>query len=123
MKKFLVAKVVICAVSFCSALYAYLQKQNDLTLLRIELPTLTDEVRLLQEENMRLALEIDQFENPKHLMQLAERPEFSHLKYPMVDEIIVMNEGAELPRSGPLEQQQKEAKSLFGLPSVVVGAR
>ncbi len=122
MKKILLIKVVVCATSFCGALYAYLQQQNDLTLLRIELPALTDEVRLLQEENMRLALEIDQFENPKHLMQLAQRPEFTHLKHPMIDEIIVMNEGAQIPNQAPLEQE-REAKSLFGLPSVVIGAR
>ena len=122
MRKHFFLKVIVCAFSFCTALYAYLQQQNDLTILRIELPTLTDEVRLLQEENMRLSLIIDQFENPKHLMQLAKRPEFSHLKHPIFDEIIVLDEKIQIPQELFFEEKTK-AKSLFGLPSVVIGAR
>ncbi len=122
MKKLLLIKVFLCALSFGGALYAYVQQQNDLTYVRIELPVLSDEVRLLQEENMRLSLEIDHFENPKHLMQLANRPEFSHLKHPIVDEIIVMDEGAIDVIEMPFEKNNSN-KALLGFPTVVIGAR
>lgn len=122
MKKLLLGKVVVCALSFASVLYAYVQQQNDLTCLRIELPTLHDEVRLLQEENARLALEIDQFENPKHLMQIANRPEFSHLRHPIIDEILVLDEAAPLVEEIPT-QEDFLVKPLLGLPNVVIGAR
>lgn len=122
MKKSLLAKVLVCALSFGGVLYAYVQQQNDLTYLRIELPALCDEVRLLEEENTRLTLEIDHFENPNHLMQLAKRPEFSHLKHPIVDEILVLDEGEINNFETPLEEDNN-VKSILGLPSVVIGAR
>ena len=122
MKNSLIVKVLVCALSFGGVLYAYVQKQNDLTYLRIELPALYDEVKLLEEGNIQLSLEIDQFENPRHLMQLANRPEFSHLKHPIVDEIIVMDEGLLPPIDLPLEHDQR-LKPILGFPSVVIGAR
>ncbi len=122
MKKSLLAKVLVCALSFGGVLYAYVQQQNDLTYLRIELPALCDEVRLLEEENTRLTLEIDRFENPKHLMQLAKRPEFSHLKHPIVDEVLVLDQGVMDIYDSPLEEDNN-VKSILGLPSVVIGAR
>ena len=90
MKKALIIKVLICALSFGGVLYAYIYKQNDLTKLRIEVPLVSKEVRALEEENSRLLFEIERFENPKHLMQLAKRPEFSHLKHPTFDEILTL---------------------------------
>lgn len=122
MKKSLLVKVLICALSFGGVLYAYVQQQNDLTYLRIELPALSDHVRLLEEENTRLSLMIDQFENPQNLMQLAKRPEYSHLKHPIIDEILVLDEGVVVEDKVPLEQNH-ELKSILGMPSVVIGAR
>ena len=122
MKKSFLIKVLVCAISFGGVLYAYVQQQNDLTYLRIELPALCDQVRLLEEENTRLSLMIDQFENPQNLMQLAKRPEYSHLKHPIIDEILVLDEGVVVEDNTPLEQNN-ELKSILGMPSVVIGAR
>ena len=122
MKKILFAKVLICALSFGGVLYAYLEQQNDLTYLRIELPQLEDVVRILEEENMQLSLEIDRFENPKHLMELAHRPEYSHLKHPTVDEVMVLQIKG-LPVQGDHVEKDHNNKSMLALPSVVIGAR
>ena len=48
---------------------------------------------------MRLSFAIEKFENPLHLMELARKPEFSHLKHPLVTEVVTV----ELPKepSGP----------------------
>jgi hypothetical protein len=75
---------------FC--LYSYLDKQNDLTQLKIKLPEVDQELRLIREENRRLLYEIDQFQSPSHLMELARRPEFSHLKHPILKEILTVPE-------------------------------
>lgn len=90
MRRTLLVKMLICLFSFGGVLYAYLEKQNDYTKLRIELPTLAKEVRLLEEEIASLQYEVERFENPKHLMELAKRPEFSYLKYPILNDVVVL---------------------------------
>ena len=72
------------------ALFAYIDKQNELTELRLAIPALAKEVKGIQEENTRLTYEIESFESPIHLMELMRKPEFGHLKYPYIkDEIFL----------------------------------
>lgn len=89
MKKIFFVQLLVCAFSCGGVLYAYVKQQNDVVKVRIELPRLSREVRLLEEQNSRLRYEIERFENPKHLMELAKRPEYSHLKHPLADDIFV----------------------------------
>lgn len=88
----LLLRLGIClAVSgFC--LYSYLELQNDLTQLKIALPEMDQEIRLIREENRRLSYEVDQFQSPSHLIEMASRPEFSHLKHPLLKEILTVPE-------------------------------
>lgn len=85
--------IFICIFIVGITLYAYIEKQNLLTELRLKIPTLAKEVKQIQEENVRLKYEIDQFESPVHLIELSRKPEFSHLKYPQLDQIIILPEG------------------------------
>jgi hypothetical protein len=80
-------------------LYSYVDKQNALTELRIAIPTVAKEIRMLNEENTRLKYEIELFESPQHLLELAKSCEFSHLKHPLLKEILTVQEGdaLELP--------------------------
>lgn len=72
-------------------LYAYINKQNAITELRLSIPAMAKELEVAKQENTRLQFEIDQFENPLHLMELARRPEFRHLKHPLLKEIVTLN--------------------------------
>lgn len=93
----------ICAAGL--TLFGYIEKQNELTELRLAIPSLAKEVKSLQEENIRLTFEIEHFESPIHLMELMRKPEFSHLKYPYIpDEIF-------LPQGIPLLGAQNESFS------------
>jgi hypothetical protein len=69
-----------------------LETQNQLTELKILLPEAEKAIKLIQEENRRLAYELDQFESPAYLIELAHRPEFSHLKHPLLKEILTVPE-------------------------------
>lgn len=80
--------IIISVIGFL--LYAYVEKQNQLTLLRLSIPKLEREVRALEEENMQLLYEIEKFESPIHLMELSRNPEFGHLKHPYVKDIIIL---------------------------------
>lgn len=113
MKKIFFIQVVVCAFSCGSVLYAYVRQQNDVTKVRIELPRLTREVRWLEEQNSRLRYEIERFENPKHLMELAKRPEFSHLKHPLIGEIFVLQTEEEESQVQREPQHPSRARAIF----------
>lgn len=83
---------LFCLVVAWWTLYCYMEKQNELTELRLAIPTLYREVKALKEENQRLKYEIEQFESPIHLMELARKAEFTHLKYPTLNEIVILEE-------------------------------
>lgn len=72
------------------ALILYIDRLNELTRLRLEIPLHQRELKMLQEENERMRYEIDQFESPLYLMELLKKPEFSHLKFPRENEVIVI---------------------------------
>jgi len=78
--------VLIALIGF--GLYAYVDQHNALVRRQMQLPLKTKELMSIDEENIRLQFEIEKFENPLHLMELAKKPEFSHLKYPYENDIV-----------------------------------
>jgi hypothetical protein len=88
----LLIRLLIC-ISFAGlVLYKYIDKLNDLTGLRLSIPVLQREVKEIEEKNLELHYAIECFESPVHLMELARKPEFGHLKYPSTEEIILLPE-------------------------------
>ena len=85
-------KLFICLIILGLTLYAFIVKGNQVTEMRLAVPALAKKVRMLQEENSRLEYEIEQFENPIHLMELKMKPELSHLKFPYIEELITLPE-------------------------------
>jgi hypothetical protein len=65
-------------------------KQNSITELRLNIPIAAKELEDAKQENIRLEFEIDQFEKPQNLIELSDQPQFRHLKYPRLDEIITL---------------------------------
>ena len=82
--------VCLAATGFC--LYSYLESQNGLTQFKIKIPEIDKEIRLIREENKRLSYEIDEFLSPSHLIEMAHRPEFSHLKHPLLKDVLTVPE-------------------------------
>jgi hypothetical protein len=81
------------------ALYAYIEKRNRLTSLRIEVPILAKKLKTIEDENTRLTFEIEKFENPLHLMELLKLPQYSHLKHPYTNEIVTIEDRHEAPKT------------------------
>lgn len=93
---YFIFRIFFCIFITGLTLLSYIEKQNELTELRLAIPLLTKEVKSLQEKNTQLAFEIGLLENPIHLMELMRKPEFKHLKYPFLpDEVF-------LPQADPL---------------------
>ncbi len=90
--KGLLVRLGICLGVFGLCLYSYLDTQNELTHLKIQIPEAEKEIRLIREESRRLAFEVDRFENPAHLIELAHHPEYSHLRHPLLREILTVPE-------------------------------
>ena len=83
-------KILICILTTGLILYFYIDEQNGLTELRMDIPILAKEVKRIQEENTQLKYEINQFESPIHLMELSRKPEFGTLKYPYLNNVLVL---------------------------------
>ncbi len=101
-----IVQAVICLTGLSAALIAYLEKQNELTELRLCVPKLQLEVKGIQEENTRLKYQIQAFESPQHLMELAGASEYSHLKHPSTKEILVLQDASSL-QSLPIEIEEE----------------
>ena len=88
---YLLIRLLICIFAAGIALFASIEKHNELTSLRLQIPTVAKELKKIHEENIRLQYEIDQFESPIHLMELARKPEFGHLKHPYLKDIVILS--------------------------------
>ena len=87
----LLFRLLICIFVLGGLLYLYVDKQNDLTELKMQVPKLVRQLRELEEENAQLTFEIERLENPERLMELIRQPEYSHLKQPFVNEVVVIH--------------------------------
>ena len=84
----LLFRVFICIVTLSVCVYSIINEQNKITQLRLEIPTVAKSILEIEEEKDRLRYEIECFENPLHLMQLARLSEYSHLKHPLIKEVL-----------------------------------
>lgn len=71
-------------------LYRYIDKLNELTELKLVIPSLAKEVIELKDRNQELLYQIESFKNPAHLMQLAKQPEFAHLQPIKKDDVVLI---------------------------------
>lgn len=108
--KGLFLRILVCIGACGGFLYSYVDKQNAVTRCRLEIPVLAKQIKDMQEENTRLQYEIDIFESPEHLMELARHSEFSHLKHPMLKEIVTMQEGLALQVSSDEKEEKITAR-------------
>lgn len=86
----MMVRILVCILAAGFALYAYIDKQNELTELRIAIPALEKKVKQIRIDNRRLLYELDKLKSPDQLMEFAERPEFGHLKYPRQEDVIIL---------------------------------
>jgi hypothetical protein len=103
-------RILVCIGVFGVFLYSYIDTQNAVTRRRLEIPVLAKEIKDLKEAKTRLQYEIDLFESPEHLMELARHSEYSHLKQPMLKEILTMQEGLALEISSGEEEEKGAAR-------------
>lgn len=87
---FFFVKIIFCIAVASAALYAHIQKQNELTALKMMIPIATKELKALEEENVYLQFKILSFENPQNLLDYAKQPQYGHLYTPENSQIIIL---------------------------------
>lgn len=92
----ILARVSFCIFFFCMHLYKYIDKSNKLTGIKMELPKIEKKVFEIKEKNKKLQYEISRFESPNNLMKLVRSCEFSHLKHPLVKDVLKLEKGIAL---------------------------
>ncbi|MBI2742891.1 MAG: hypothetical protein HYX48_03135 [Chlamydiales bacterium] len=115
MNRGFILRVLSCILFAGFCLYSFIDVQNSVTELRIKIPQAAKELKAIQEESDRLRYEIEQFENPQHLMELARRAEFNHLKHPLFKEILTVKEGVALAPTSPAREETPTVKPHFTL--------
>lgn len=120
MNRGILFRIFLCVLCAGLLLYSYIDEQNALTRLRLVIPVLAKDIRDLKEENTHLKYEIEFFESPQHLLELSRAAEFSHLKQPLLKDIVTMPQGVALQISSEETKQKAMAKPRFTLP---IGAK
>lgn len=87
----MIKKIVFSLLAAGLALFLHITRLNELTRLRLSIPPLEKEVHDIEEEINRLRYQLEVFNNPTHLIELARRPEYSHLKFPLVSDITIID--------------------------------
>lgn len=103
-------KLFFCIAILSVSLYSYIDMQNTLTALRIRIPELSQEVKNIEEENIRLQYAIDEFENPLHLIELAKKHKLDYLKHPLLCEIVHLKEGMALQLNPHVQEDALHVK-------------
>ena len=111
-----ISRILLCI--FCAGLflYAYIDSQNKLTRLRLQIPVLAKDIQEIKEANTQLKYEIELFESPQHLLELSRNAEYSHLKQPLLKEILTLPQGVALEFSSNEEQNTAKARPRLALP-------
>jgi hypothetical protein len=84
------ARIAFCIFIAGLTLYLYINDLNKLTGLRLAIPAIVKEVKSIHDENIQIQYDIEMFESPIHLMELLRKPEFSHLHYPYVKDVVIL---------------------------------
>ena len=93
MKSSTCIRMIICMVSLALTLFGYIEKQNELTELRLAIPILAKQVKDIEHENIQLFYEIENFQRPLHLEELKLKPTFTHLKKISLDDQMFLPKG------------------------------
>ena len=119
MRRSILARALLCVLVGAGCLYAYIDTHNEVTRRRLMIPVLAHEIKEIREHAIALRYEIDRFESPAHLMELASRSEYAHLKHPFLQDILAFQEARPL-EGGAVTPSVTPAASAS---SALVGAR
>lgn len=93
----LLIRVWICLLILGVTLYAFVERQNHLRKIQVEIPKLKKEYAALKENNGKLQYELQKSLDPKRLQELLQKAPYGHLKFPSKNEILYIEKRRESP--------------------------
>ncbi len=87
-----------CILLLGAFLLHHVERQNELTRLRLEIPQIDMQWRALQERALQLRGKVLSRQTPRALLAQLQKPEFAHLKNPPPDKVWILDE-EEVPAS------------------------
>jgi hypothetical protein len=87
---------IICLFALVSVFFSYIQSQNDLTSLRVFIPSRASVLRNLKEENKSLQYQVDLFYSPANLLKMSNKAEFRDLIFPYEEEVLSIQRNKEV---------------------------
>lgn len=107
-----IIRIVLSLTVCMTSIFSYVSLQNTVTRLRIQIPKVEKQLLAINDEISHLQYEVDQFESPDRLMDLACHPDFSHLKHPYLKDIETVPEGVAFT----LKKIEKSNTNIVALP-------
>ena len=86
----LLIRLLLCIFTLGFFVYHFIDQQNRVILLKMQIPALTKELSLIKEKNTVLRFEVEQFESPKNLFKILQNKKYSHLSHPLEKDVIVV---------------------------------
>ncbi len=80
-------RLAICIALLGTFLIAHVERQNELTRLRLQIPQIHARSCRLKESAMQLQSRVIKSQSPRHLLTLLKRKEFQHLHFPPKDRL------------------------------------
>ncbi|WP_213318474.1 hypothetical protein [Chlamydiifrater volucris] len=93
MHKLLFFRLAACCLFSAILMYSYVNKQNEITKVRLAIPRTSADLRELEEENVSLSFIIERYESSENLMEIASLPEYEGLHYPTIDSLVFLDAG------------------------------
>lgn len=104
-------RIFLCLGTLCLFAFLSIRKENEITALRLTIPQLSKEVKVLAEENTRLLFEKERFESPENLLKIAATPTFSLLHYPVATNVSIFPKGFLLAKNTARDNNSFELRS------------
>lgn len=81
-------RIMVCLLTLGAFLYLYVDRLNAHTELKLKIPQLAREMDQIKQNTLELSYQIECFKDPANLIQLAQRPQFSHLRFPYQEDVL-----------------------------------
>jgi len=107
-----IIRMILSLIVCMTSIFSYVSLQNAVTRLKIQIPKIEKQLLAINDEISHLQFEVDQFESPDRLIDLACHPDFSHLKHPYLKDIKTVPEGFALT----LKKEEKADTKIITLP-------
>lgn len=95
-------KLSICILLLGFFLIAHIERQNELTRLRLQIPQINAKTKVLRESALQMKSRVQKKETPRQLLALLKQPQFQHLHFPQTSRVWIIEKDCSNQRDDTL---------------------